>query len=390
VLGGTTGTPICDQGSPEIGLAANTLHRHRLDWLAPTIGAPPAYNAYRVWDPTGEAEAPTPTSVVDLVATTSATTLIDREELPNGKRFIYWVRGLKDGQQGSLSNYAIVTAENTAPVANDDTGYTLPKNSKATTFPTVLANDTDVDSARASLVAVLVARPRYGTVALHPDGTFTYTPNPNFTGTDTFTYQANNGVFTRGASTAPMSPNSNTATVTITVTDVPVVVKPHKTDVWLTTTSSRTKFDLKAEVLKNGEVVATGTLTHTTLGDGDKPLNKEIVVESGAVSFASSDTLSVRVSIKLSNVYEGAASGGDHERPQVRLYYNIPTPPATSSHLHATRDSADVVYHLIKNAAGLLALQRDGTVPGPTNVVEATVTSRTTYTPIATWSVTGP
>ena len=51
---------------------------------------------------------------------------------------------------------------------------------------------------------------------LHADGSYDYTPAANFNGTDTFTYQANDG-----------TDNSNVATVTITVSpvnDAPVAV----------------------------------------------------------------------------------------------------------------------------------------------------------------------
>ena len=397
VLGGTDGRPgpNCE---PELAfsIAANDLHRHRLTWEAPSVGIPISYNAYRVWDPTGQAEAPTPTSLVDFVGNTPGTVQIDRAQLPNGQRFIYWVRGLNRGQnpdqltEGSLSNFAVVTAENAAPVANNDAGYTLPANSSAT-FASVLANDTDVDSAPTSLRATLVYGPRYGSLVLNPDGTFVYTPEPKFVGTDTFTYQANNGVFTQGGSSVPMSPNSNTATVTITVTPVKepkVAVKPEKTDVWFTTgKSSTTKFDIKAEVLKNGHVVATGARTNTTLGFGttfDKATYEEIAMVAGSLTYGEEDTLSVRVSIKLSNV-EGAPSSA-----ATKLYYNVRTPPGNSSHLHAKRDSTDVKYFMVKAGQGTLALQKNGAVPGPTQVIDLTVTSKTTYTPIATWSVTGP
>ncbi|MFT4547909.1 MAG: VCBS repeat-containing protein, partial [Verrucomicrobiales bacterium] len=56
------------------------------------------------------------------------------------------------------------------------------------------------------LAAVLDAGPDHGTLALDPDGTFTYTPEPDFSGIDSFTYHANDGV-----------EDSNIATVTITV-----------------------------------------------------------------------------------------------------------------------------------------------------------------------------
>ena len=196
---------------------------------------------------------------------------------------------------------------------------------------------------------------------LNPDGTFTYTPAPNFFGTDTFTYQANNGVFARGDSSVAMSPDSNTATVTITVTPVnePRVarVKPEKTDVWFTTSkSSKTKFDIKAEVLKNGQVVATGTRTNTTLGFGTsfhRASYEEIAMWAGPIAYGEEDTLSVRVSIKLSHV-EGAPSSA-----ATKLYFNVPTPPGNSSHLHAKRDSKEVKYYMIRVGGTGASEERD-------------------------------
>jgi uncharacterized delta-60 repeat protein len=68
----------------------------------------------------------------------------------------------------------------------------------------VLDNDTDADGD--PLTAVLVAGPANGTLGLNPDGTFSYTSNSGFVGTDTFTYTAGDG-----------QAQSNAATVTITV-----------------------------------------------------------------------------------------------------------------------------------------------------------------------------
>ena len=52
-----------------------------------------------------------------------------------------------------------------------------------------------------------VTQPANGTVAMNPDGTFTYTPNDGYTGSDSFTFKANDG-----------SLDSNTATIAVTVT----------------------------------------------------------------------------------------------------------------------------------------------------------------------------
>ena len=68
----------------------------------------------------------------------------------------------------------------------------------------LLANDRDANGD--PLTASLVDGPQQGTLALQPDGSFAYTPNPGFHGVDTFTYKANDGQV-----------DSNLATVTIAV-----------------------------------------------------------------------------------------------------------------------------------------------------------------------------
>lgn len=73
----------------------------------------------------------------------------------------------------------------------------------------VLINDSDVDPN--PLTAVLGTAPVNGRVTLNADGSFSYTPNAGFVGTDSFTYRASDGLLL----SAP-------ATVTITVV-VPAV-----------------------------------------------------------------------------------------------------------------------------------------------------------------------
>ena len=107
-----------------------------------------------------------------------------------------------------------------APVAVDDAygaveDIPLFENTAGVLGKGVLVNDTDGESD--PLTAVKVTDPANGTLTLNPDGSFLYTPNANFNGVDTFTYQANDG-----------TGDSNVATVTITVTavnDVPSFTK---------------------------------------------------------------------------------------------------------------------------------------------------------------------
>jgi hypothetical protein len=55
----------------------------------------------------------------------------------------------------------------------------------------VLANDSDPDGE--SLTAIFESGPVHGSVSLHADGTFIYTPGLNFEGSDSFTYRAHDG-----------------------------------------------------------------------------------------------------------------------------------------------------------------------------------------------------
>jgi uncharacterized delta-60 repeat protein len=71
----------------------------------------------------------------------------------------------------------------------------------------VLANDSDPDGD--PLTAHLVTAPSHGSLTFRADGTFDYTPDADYVGTDTFTYRANDGTL-----------DSNLATVTITVNAV--------------------------------------------------------------------------------------------------------------------------------------------------------------------------
>ena len=98
-----------------------------------------------------------------------------------------------------------VNAVSDAPVAESET-YTVDEDNDLTVNVDagLLANDTDVDSD--DLEAVLVSGPTNGTLTLGDDGSFTYEPNDDFNGTDSFTYYATDGTLT-----------SATTTVTITV-----------------------------------------------------------------------------------------------------------------------------------------------------------------------------
>ncbi|KKK84007.1 hypothetical protein LCGC14_2787680, partial [marine sediment metagenome] len=106
------------------------------------------------------------------------------------------------------SNVATVTITvdpvNDAPVADDDEYSVIEDGLLTVDLPGVLADDSDLEGD--DFWAVLVDAASHGNVSLSSDGSFTYEPDADYYGPDTFTYYADDG-----------TDQSNVATVTITV-----------------------------------------------------------------------------------------------------------------------------------------------------------------------------
>lgn len=102
---------------------------------------------------------------------------------------------------------------NLPPVANSDT-YTLNEDSTLTIgAPGVLGNDNDPDGD--PMTSVKQTEPSHGIVTLNSNGGFTYTPEADYSGSDSFTYKAYD---------ADLYSDLATVTVTIdSINDAPVV-----------------------------------------------------------------------------------------------------------------------------------------------------------------------
>src|SRR5439155_25987135 len=87
-----------------------------------------------------------------------------------------------------------------APVAGDDS-YVVDPNATLVVDAAhgVLANDTDVDST--TLTAALVTAPSHGTLTLNVNGSFSYTPDADYHGIDSFVYIASDGLLPAQATT---------------------------------------------------------------------------------------------------------------------------------------------------------------------------------------------
>ncbi|HVJ31777.1 MAG TPA: Ig-like domain-containing protein [Terriglobia bacterium] len=97
---------------------------------------------------------------------------------------------------------AIETPVDSAPIAVDEV---MSLKEDTTLHGAVIASDVDGDH----LVYGLVDGPQHGTVSFDSNGTYTYTPNDDYNGSDSFTFKANDG-----------SLDSNTGIVNLTVTPV--------------------------------------------------------------------------------------------------------------------------------------------------------------------------
>jgi len=119
--------------------------------------------------------------------------------------FVYRATDAVNGTSASGTVTLTVNAINDAPVVVD-AGYITPLNSVLVVdVPNgVLASAIDVDGD--VLQSLVVNDVLNGTLNLNTNGSFDYTPNPGYSGIDSFTYRANDG-----------SLNSNVATVTLTV-----------------------------------------------------------------------------------------------------------------------------------------------------------------------------
>ncbi|HEX2293040.1 MAG TPA: tandem-95 repeat protein [Gaiellaceae bacterium] len=98
-----------------------------------------------------------------------------------------------DGRGLSATGTVAVTVApvNDAPVAAPDGFATDEDTVLEVDAPGLLANDTDVDTA--SVSAIEVTDPAGGSVEVSPDGSFTYTPDPDANGEDSFTYRVDDG-----------------------------------------------------------------------------------------------------------------------------------------------------------------------------------------------------
>ncbi|MCD6527107.1 MAG: tandem-95 repeat protein [Desulfuromonas sp.] len=122
-------------------------------------------------------------------------TYVPGDNFNGNDSFVYQI---DDGAGGTAqaTAYIVVNPLNDAPTAVDDAYVTdedVALVVDGTIDPTVLANDNDLDLDTLTVNTIPVADVANGTLDLNADGTFTYTPDADFNGNDSFVYEISDG-----------------------------------------------------------------------------------------------------------------------------------------------------------------------------------------------------
>ena len=158
----------------------------------------------------------------------------------------------------------------------------------------VLKNDSDPDGD--SLTAEQINSPNNGVLLFNSDGSFTYTPSPGFTGTDSFSYVAHDGL-------------SDSTVTSVTFNVIPTVSVSGGS----TSEGNAGQSPLDFTINLNGPFTAPVVVNYRTnngsAGEGDY-----VVIPSGSVTFAAGETSKV-VSVQV----KGDTKVENDETFQLRL-----------------------------------------------------------------------
>ena len=197
---------------------------------------------------------------------------------------------------------------NIVPVAANDL-YTMEEDAVLTVSDTnlgVLANDSDLDGDSLEVLSTLTVEPFAGSASMSSDGSFTYTPNANFTGTDSFSYRVvdNAGGFADGIVYITVTPKADSPTVqsdvysipedtTLSVADISLGVLANDLDVDGDTLTVDTT---PVSPTSNGSLTlnADGTFTYTPNANFNGTDSFEYKVEDGTGN-AESGTVTINV-----------------------------------------------------------------------------------------------
>jgi VCBS repeat-containing protein len=218
---GTVNIPLIQNNLPPYQISGRLITENWANWGVAEFFDGSVHLAYSVYETNYPVTKILRTRVSDGVTSTIATftNLSDMASFtvaPGLNRWYFHYEGTGQFRSGDETiGFADATFSigsgcntNTAPSAVGDSYSTAEDMPLSVSANGVLSNDTDAENN--PLTAVIVTNPaNASSFTLNANGSFDYTPNPDFNGSDSFTYKANDG-----------QADSNTVTVTITVNAV--------------------------------------------------------------------------------------------------------------------------------------------------------------------------
>ena len=196
-------------------------------------------------------------------------------EVTDGALNIEFLKGIQNPKINAISIVRLaVDGEPPAAVADS---YVATEDTTRTVSAAfgVLNNDTDPDGD--ALTASLVSGPSNGTLVLNADGSFEYTPDAEFSGTDSFTYAASDG-----------TGNSTEATATITV-DAVNDAPEGAADAYATPSGAPLAVDASAGLLVNDTDIEGDALVVAAVEGSASNVGATITLESGATLTVNAD-----------------------------------------------------------------------------------------------------
>ena len=218
-----------------------------------------------------------------------------------------------------VGTVVISAAVNTAPVVINGTGVT--------TIGTALnasVSPLAVDAEGDPLTFSVVTAPAHGVLTLNGDGTFVFTPDAGFTGTDSFTFKANDG-----------SLDSNVGTFNLTVNATADLFTLNLASTGTIATKIRSVVPLDANATLQNVVVGTSfanaTIDASIVSGGDSRKDQLLVIKRG------SSSVQVRGKRVLVNGTEVATVSGGRRGQTLHIAFNS----------NATVDSVNAVLQRV-------------------------------------------
>ncbi|WP_197505836.1 tandem-95 repeat protein [Urechidicola croceus] len=322
-------------------------------------------------DPTSVTEVTPPTNgTIAIDPTTGEVTYTPDANFNGTDTFEYQVCD-DDGQCDTATVTVTVNDINDGPVANDDSATTDEDTAVAID---ILSNDTDLDGTIDPTSVTEVTPPTNGTIAIDPTtGEVTYTPDANFNGTDTFTYQV-----------CDDDGQCDTATVTVTVNDIND--GPVANDDSATTDEDTA---VAIDILSN-DTDLDGTIDPTSVTEITPPTNGTIAIDptTGEVTYTPDANFNGTDTFE----YQVCDDDGQCDTATVTVTVNdINDGPVANDDSATTDEDTAVAIDILSNDTDL-----DGTID-PTSVTEITpptngtiainpTTGEVTYTPDANFN----